>query len=709
MSAKSFLVLMISQLLFSAKCFCQDAERDSLFALLTHTKADTLEVNLLNEISKSYLNSSAENALKYAQQAKEIAEKAGYRYGLAYALKYIGISYYMQSDYIETLANWNLSLKEFEAINDKTGIANILSNLGAVYFDRGDDAKALDYHLKSLQYAKEIHDTLRIATVLINIGAVYLNKPATYDKALDYYLQALPLSEHLGDDDAIGTTTVNLGEIYLARGDDTTALNYFKRSLKAFKNSKNLPYTLNNIAKVFEKRGDYNTALRYHNQALETAKNLNGKLDMAQSYLGLAAAYSLKSDIDNAINNYKLAQTIAKNIGAYIELKSSYTGLSSIYATAGDYANAYTYQRLLTDINDTLYNYETEKKIAMLQFNSEIEKKQAEIDQLTNDSTLKEMDLKKQATVRNYLIAMLLLVMIIGFVLFRNYRIKAKANKLLDHRQKELEQTLNELKAMQTQLIQSEKMASLGELTAGIAHEIQNPLNFVNNFSEVNKELIDEATQEIDKGNTIQVKNILNDIKDNEEKINHHGKRADAIVKGMLQHSRASTGKKEQTDINALVDEYLRLSYYGLRAKDKNFNAELQTEFDESIGKINVVPQDTGRVLLNLYNNAFYAVNEKKKTAGENYKPCVSVQTKKLTNKIEIKVADNGNGIPQKVIDKVFQPFFTTKPTGEGTGLGLSLSYDIIKAHGGEIKMQSKEGKGSEFIIEIPFIKTFQV
>ena len=273
----------------------------------------------------------------------------------------------------------------------------------------------------------------------------------------------------------------------------------------------------------------------------------------------------------------------------------------------------------------------------------------------------------------------------------------------------QVERTLNELKSTQAQLIQSEKMASLGELTAGIAHEIQNPLNFVNNFSEVNSELIDEMKVAIDKGNIDEVKAIASDIKGNQEKINHHGKRADAIVKGMLQHSRNSSGEKEPTDINALADEYLRLAYHGLRAKNKSFNATLYTNFDENIKKFNIVPQDIGRAILNLFTNAFYSVSEKKKIIDNNYEPQVSVITsiKKdvagTGSKVEIKVKDNGLGIPQKVVDKIFQPFFTTKPTGEGTGLGLSLSYDIItKGHGGEMRVETKEGEYAEFIILLP-------
>jgi signal transduction histidine kinase len=249
-------------------------------------------------------------------------------------------------------------------------------------------------------------------------------------------------------------------------------------------------------------------------------------------------------------------------------------------------------------------------------------------------------------------------------------------------------------------------MASLGELTAGIAHEIQNPLNFINNFSEVNIEIAKELHEELTDLNITAGKQenldlIIEDLIQNQLKIKEHGHRADAIVKGMLQHSRASTGQKEPTDINALADEYLRLSYHGIRAKDNSFSATLQTDFDKNIALIDIIPQDIGRVLLNLYNNAFYAVAEKKKQQREDYVPVVSVSTKRLNDEVEIRVKDNGNGIPQKVIDKIFQPFFTTKPTGEGTGLGLSLSYDIIKAHGGGILVDSKEGKGTEFIISL--------
>jgi signal transduction histidine kinase len=306
------------------------------------------------------------------------------------------------------------------------------------------------------------------------------------------------------------------------------------------------------------------------------------------------------------------------------------------------------------------------------------------------------------------------------FKLDRTEKVKKTTAILLEETIEELEQkrkaieetntalskSLEELKAAQAQLIQSEKMASLGELTAGIAHEIQNPLNFVNNFSDVSTELVDEMNEEIDKGNLEDAKQIAQDLKHNLEKINHHGKRAGDIVKGMLQHSRSSSGVKELTDINALADEYLRLAYHGLRAKDKTFNAAMKTDYDDGIGLIKIISQDIGRVVLNLITNAFYAVTERKKQQSEGYEPVVSVMTLKIPPKggggAEVHVKDNGNGIPQKILDKIFQPFFTTKPTGQGTGLGLSLSYDIVKAHGGELKVETKEGEGSQFIISLP-------
>jgi signal transduction histidine kinase len=302
---------------------------------------------------------------------------------------------------------------------------------------------------------------------------------------------------------------------------------------------------------------------------------------------------------------------------------------------------------------------------------------------------------------------------IVEFKLDRTEKVKKTTSILLEETIEELEQkrkvveesknalqkSLEELKAAQAQLIQAEKMASLGELTAGIAHEIQNPLNFVNNFSELNTEMIAEGLDAIGAGNLEDAEDILRGVAENERKILQHGKRADAIVKSMLQHSRVSSGIKEPTDINNLVDEYLRLAFHGLRAKDKSFNSDYNFTPDPNVGKVNMVPQDIGRVILNLINNAFYAVKEKAALSPPDYKPMVEVTTLRSGDRVQLTVKDNGKGMPANIKDKIFQPFFTTKPTGEGTGLGLSLSYDIVKAHGGEIKVESVEGEGSRFTL----------
>jgi signal transduction histidine kinase len=369
-------------------------------------------------------------------------------------------------------------------------------------------------------------------------------------------------------------------------------------------------------------------------------------------------------------------------------MRDNTLAIANAYAFKEDFKNAYKYHNLYIDYRDSMMTAEIKNRTAVLEHNYELDKKEGQIALLS----------QQKKSQQNFLIGVsiaLFFILVTAIVLLRSNRQKQKA-KL------KIEKAYSELKSTQAQLIQSEKMASLGGLTAGIAHEIQNPLNFVNNFSEVNTELVDELKTQLATGNTQSANDIANSIKENAQKIYHHGKRADAIVKSMLQHSRASRGQKELTDINKLVDEYLRLAYHGLRAKDKSFNAKLETEFDQRIEKINIVQQDIGRVILNLMNNAFFAVNEKQKQNNTGYEPTVTVATREIDDKILISVRDNGNGIPQNIIDKIFQPFFTTRPTGQGTGLGLSLAYDIVKAHGGEIKVESKDGQGCEFIIHLP-------
>jgi signal transduction histidine kinase len=384
-------------------------------------------------------------------------------------------------------------------------------------------------------------------------------------------------------------------------------------------------------------------------------------------------------------------------------LGTLYEDIFLAYKQNNQLDSAYKYLLIASQIKDSLYKV----RIANLSAFQNVS-----FEETLRLESLESEQLQTESKIRIYsLLAGLMVVSVIGIILFRNNNQRKKSNLLLtsqkneiEQQKKQVEESMERLQSTQSQLVQAEKMASLGELTAGIAHEIQNPLNFVNNFSEVSTELVKEMVQEVDKGNTDEVKAIANDVVQNLEKINHHGQRASDIVKGMLQHSRSSSGVKEPTDINALADEYFRLAYHGLRAKDKTFNATMKTDFDESIGKISIIPQDIGRVVLNLITNAFYAVNEKSKQGIADYEPTVSVVTKKVNHQVEIRVADNGNGISANIVDKIFQPFFTTKPTGQGTGLGLSLSYDIVKAHVGELRVETREGIGSELIIQLPIV-----
>jgi signal transduction histidine kinase len=466
-----------------------------------------------------------------------------------------------------------------------------------------------------------------------------------------------------------------------------------------------IPLLLSALSYSFSGRAQPSGMDSLSKKILESVQQKLDKHGVPKSYFDTSNIFfgQTPEEFNRAFDELNKGLSIAKSRGDINKLRRGYFNLSTLDSMRGNYKGAYENYKLYALYRDSLQKKETEKRELQAKMQYEFDKKQAiaKAEQEKKDAEQKRIKNLQYFTIAG-LIVLLLVIVTIAFIQWRNNNQKKKANALLQEQKARAESALSELKSMQAQLIQSEKMASLGDLTAGIAHEIQNPLNFVNNFSEVNKELIEEVKNQKSKLKTGELDELLDDIAGNEEKINHHGKRADAIVKGMLLHSRKDTGQKEPTDINALADEYLRLSYHGMRAKEKFFNADFKTDFDERIRKINIIPQDIGRVLLNLYNNAFYAVTEKAKLKANNYQPTAKITTRRSHDKIEIRVEDNGNGIPQNIIDKIYQPFFTTKPTGQGTGLGLSLSFDIIKAHGGEIKVESKEGEGSVFIIQLP-------
>jgi signal transduction histidine kinase len=675
----------------------------------TENASDTS--NILNLKARAYNNMGVifkgqgnyPEALKNSFAALKIREENGDKTGIATSYNNIGLIYNDQGNYTEALKYHFASLKIRKENGYKKGIADSYNNIGLAYSNQSNYAEALKNYFASLKISEEIGDKPGIAICFDNIGIIYGDQD-NYTEALKYHFAALKMEEEIGDKPSLARSYNNIGVIYVYQGDYTKALQNYLAALKIEEEmgaKEGLAETYYNIGVVYSDQGIYPNALKNYFNALKISGEIGDKYGIAQTYTGIGKIYTKQKKNSEALLFLNKGLALAKEIGSLDYIKNAYESLAVLDSVQGNFSNALEHYKLFITYRDNIYNKENTKKLVQSQMQYEFDKKESVANA---EQEKKDAITQREKNIQYFTITLLgilvLAVVIIALIQWRNNKHKQQANMLLQQQKEKVENTLQELKSTQAQLIQSEKMASLGELTAGIAHEIQNPLNFVNNFSEVSNELIDEINEEMEKGNSEEVKVILNDIKQNLEKINHHGKRADAIVKGMLQHSRSSSAVKEPTDINALTDEYIRLCYHGLRAKDKSFNATINTDFDNTIDKINIISQDIGRVILNLLTNAFYAVNEKKQMNISGYEPTVAIATKKIGNRVEIEVADNGNGIPQKVLDKIFQPFFTTKPTGQGTGLGLSLSYDIItNGHGGELKVETKEGEGTSFII----------
>lgn len=431
------LLLMIGSFLLNLNAFTQ-----ALNPPQNSTAGDTTLVNTLLQESRDHFGTDPEKALLLAVQAKDLAEKISFTRGLGYALKNIGICYFNQSKYLEALDYWSQAINVFESINDKVGVSNMLANIGSVHYNQGDNEKALEYFLRSLKFAEESKDKLRIQTALINIGAVYSRKRETHDKALQYYLMALPISEELNDKGGIGTASVNIGEIYSARGQDSLALIYLEKSLKAREDMESVPYSYNKIGEVYQKQGKYGLALSYHNQALAISKKLNGQLYMVQSLLAIASTYHKMNDDKTALSYFKQAENLGIEINAKNELKEIYQGMSMSYALLKDFGPAFRYQSLYANIKDTLYNIETDKKLASLQFDFDLQKKQGQIDLLTADKALKEVELKRQKLVKNVFLGGLVFVFFISFIIYRNYKAKVRINKILDRQKEQIEHLL---------------------------------------------------------------------------------------------------------------------------------------------------------------------------------------------------------------------------------------------------------------------------
>jgi signal transduction histidine kinase len=649
---------------------------DSIKHALTLAKTDTNKVDLHFMIGMANQNSNINLAIYHYNQALHFARKA----------------------------------------NHKDKILGCLVSLGFLYGERGEPAKSTVLLLEALHYTQNTNKDISMSLAFLANNYEFqgdLGNAIKYARR-SYQVFEKRIKDKLRTDPrGYPAGPMRMGQLFEKNGQLDSAMYYaqmaYQRYIEKPFNGGEYFYTqiCNLLGNIYLRQNQPENALRYYRLAIQKAYEVNFVTSIQESQLGLANYYFQINNRDSVIHYASQAYDGASKIKSFEIMKNAALLLRKTYDKAGIYKNALYYSDLAYAAIDSVSGADKVREVQNLTFKEE----------QRQQKMLQEIEAKRiayQNRVKMYsLLAVLGGVLLLAFILYRNNHQKQRANALLQAQKEEinsqktqLQKSLETLKATQAQLIQSEKLASLGELTAGIAHEIQNPLNFVNNFAEISVDLAKEINEEIDKDPIDKgfVKELMGDLTQNQQKINHHGQRASAIVKGMLEHSRTSTGTKVATDLNTLADEYLRLSYHGLRAKDSSFNAIMETHFDPDLPKTEVIPQDIGRVLLNLINNAFYAAAEKAKQGIEGYAPTVTVSTRKLADEIEIRVQDNGNGIPENIKDKIFQPFFTTKPTGQGTGLGLSLAYDIVsKGHGGTLEVDREEKTGTAFVVHLPF------
>ncbi len=636
--------------------FGQTPVLDSLKQEFAKAKSDTTKVLLYEKLMKA---SQGQAAIDYGMKGLALAKRIHYDKGVILCGNWVAFIS-VEQNYYKSILILMETKRLCEKNKDSIQLALSLAYLGYAY-GKFDHQKGLHYYFECKKLMKKVNLTQSSIPINTVIGYNY-KEYGIPDSALVYlqkgYAYALQSDKPLSPQ----SFYVHFGEVYYQKGQKKVAMSYFRRTIAS-----------------------------------------NSNRNDGQAYLGMARIYRDRNELDSARYYAKKALQILQDVKQNIYVVRAANLLFELYKNSNA-TEALHYLVMASTTQDSLFSQEKGRKIEKLAFEEQerIAKTQR---------VMEAREIAFQNRIKLYgLLAVLGVVLLIAFILYRNNRQKQVANALLQQQKEEIQSTLDLLKSTQAQLIQSEKLASLGELTAGIAHEIQNPLNFVNNFAEVSAEMLGEMHEELEKGDTTEAIAIATDLKTNLEKINYHGQRASSIVKGMLEHSRASTGVKEPIDLNALADEYLRLAYHGLRAKDNTFNATLETHFDPDLPLVSVIPQDIGRVLLNLINNAFYAVQQRTvetlhATSLQHppYQPTVTVSTQKTGDQIVIKVKDNGNGIPESIRDKIFQPFFTTKPTGQGTGLGLSLAYDIVtKGHSGTLAVETAENEGTTFIIQIP-------
>ncbi len=699
-SASRMAIAALISAAFCSALAAQTRKIDSLKNVLAQTKLpDTTRVKVLNQLHKAYFSTARFNeADSVARVALTIAQRIADKLLIGQSITNIGNVLYAKGKYSEALGHYFDALKIQEEVGNKLGMGPPLNNIASIYRLQGRYKESLDYHFKSLSIKEEMKDSSAVATSLNNIGLVYAHLE-NFSEALTYHQKSMRIREVQNDKHGVAISLNNMSDVYISLG-------------------------------------RYDDALKSCFVALKIHDELGEKPETFYVLLNIGAAYRGKQQFQKAIEYGIQGLKLADSLEMPENIKEAYESLSRTYQAMGNEKAAFEYFRKFVELKDSLYSKEVEKKTSELQIEYETAQKEKQIELLKRDNDITRLENEKW---RDTFIGLFGVFVIIGLFVSYRYNAKRRAEKLLQEKNAALEEktklveektaqlakaydelamsksevelknvalekTLGNLSAMQQQLVQQEKLAALGELVAGVAHEIQNPLNFVNNFSEISAELCAEIADELKKpdANFANIEALLADVETNLQKVSHHGNRASTIVKSMLEHSRKSPSEKEPTDLNALLNEYLKLSYQSYRMKHHGFNAQMITKFDDAVGLVAVMPREMSQVFLNVFNNAFYAMREKAATAPNIYAPLLTIQTKRENEKIEIRIRDNGVGISDEVKRKIFQPFFTTKKSGDGTGLGLSISNDIVKAHGGSISVESIEGEFAEFVITLP-------
>ena len=713
------IVLLLSSVARPAPLPAQTRVADSLRALLrAEVRPDTNRVRRLQALSNELMLKDLPQAIAALEQALALSRRLPDPRGEGQALIRLGTLYRLRADYDQARRYTEQARTLFMRRADRAGLSTTYLQLSMIDLVQGDPAAALRAALQGLRYAEQTGNRTNQIRLRTTIAGIYVQM-GNYQDALPMLRTTLRNAQAQGDQHTVASVLSLLANAYQQQKNWPQALAHYQRAIQLNRrlgDLRSVSIDETSLVELYEQRGDYQQALRHGRAARAAALSNDDAYNLPAAELALARAHLLLGRPDSAIVLAQHGYALSLNPHSNENLRNGSDILAQAYARRGQFEQAYRYQGQWAAYKDSIAGEQTQRKTSALRYGYELAKKQDQIALLTQARQLQAQKAARQRQELRGLLAGLLGVGLLAGLLARNIFLKQRANRVLNekndqiaHQRDRLNQTLTRLKATQSQLVQSERMVALAALTAGVAHEIQNPLNFVNNFADVSRELLTELAEVRGQPTSDPAleAELLADLEQNLLKIHQHGQRAGDIVKGMLEHAHADTGQRQAVDLNALVSEYLRLAYHSLLTRHHELSVTRTLDLDPHLGALALVPQEIGRVLLNLFTNAFYAVQQKAAALGPAYQPELRVCTRRRGGRVELHIRDNGTGIPAAAVAKIFDPFFTTKPAGEGTGLGLWLTYDIItKGYGGKLEVHTQEGEYTELVVTLPQTRT---